>query len=444
MKYNKKEMENYKEEAAFLEEVPKFTEKNSLDHTKECLRRLNDPQESFRILHVAGTNGKGSTCAFLDSILREAGYSCGLFTSPHLVSVRERFCVNGRPVSEEVFLHSFQKVKKLCEELTAEGIPHPTYFEMLFLMGMVIFAKAGVEYCVLETGLGGRLDATTAAGVPQACVITSVSRDHMQYLGETIPEIAGEKAGILVEHVPVIYDASDPEAARVIEERAALLHCPTIKTEPADLKLLMRTKREICIRISRGEGADLGELQIPFPAKYQMMNAALAVRTILTLRERNTLAISDTAIKDGLKKTCFRGRMQEVLPGVFLDGAHNEDGIRKFTDMAVFLQEEAPLTLLFAAVDDKEYENMIHEMLSRVHFQTIVVTQAGGSRQVPAQTMAKAFERQGCLNVESSEEIETAFTRALDLKGEDGILLAAGSLYLVGEILRLLKAGEDQ
>lgn len=434
----------YKKAAAFLEEVPRFTEKNSLEHTRECLKRLQDPQKNFRILHVAGTNGKGSTCAFLDSILREAGYRCALFTSPHLVTIRERFCVDGSPVSEETFLRGFRKVKKLSKELVAEGIPHPTYFEMLFLMAMVIFAEAGVDYCVLETGLGGRLDATTAAGTPQACVITSVSRDHMQYLGETIRKIAGEKAGILVRGVPVVYDASDPEAAGVIAERADLLGCYARRVEPEDTQLLARTRQEIRFRICNAAGAAFQELLIPFPAKYQMRNAALAVQTILVLRERGLLEIPDSAIVSGLKKTSWRGRMQEVLPGVFLDGAHNEDGICKFTEMAAFLQEDSPLILLFAAVDDKEYENMIHEMLSRVHFRAIVVTQAGGSRQVPAQTMARAFERQGCLNTECIGDVETAFARALDLKGEDGILLATGSLYLVGEILKLLKAGENQ
>ena len=196
---------NYEEAVAYIEETPKFTTKNKLEHTKECLRRLGNPQKQFQVVHVAGTNGKGSTCAFLTSVFREAGYSCGLFTSPHLVVINERFQINEKNIDNDTFLRAFEKVKKLADELVAEGSYHPTYFEFLFLMGMVIFADANVDYVILETGLGGRLDATTAVEEPSACVITSISFDHMQYLGNTIEAIAGEKAGIIVPGVPVIY-----------------------------------------------------------------------------------------------------------------------------------------------------------------------------------------------------------------------------------------------
>ena len=147
---------NYEEAVAYIEDIPRFTTKNSLDHTRECLRRLGDPQRKFRVIHVAGTNGKGSTCAFITSVLREAGYSCGLFTSPHLVEINERFQINEEVIDDDTFLCAFEKVKKLSDELVAEGSYHPTYFETLLLMGMVIFAEAGVDYVTLETGLGGR------------------------------------------------------------------------------------------------------------------------------------------------------------------------------------------------------------------------------------------------------------------------------------------------
>ena len=232
---------NYEEAVAYIEETPKFTTKNKLEHTKECLRRLGSPEERFNVIHVAGTNGKGSTCAFLTSILREAGYSCGLFTSPHLVTINERFQINEKNIEDDTFLHAFEKVKKLADELVAEGSYHPTYFEFLFLMGMVIFADAGVDYVVLETGLGGKLDATTAVEHPLACVITSISFDHMQYLGNTITAIAGEKAGIIVPGVPVIYDGNDPEAAQVISERAEELGSPCYEVKREDAKILRNT-----------------------------------------------------------------------------------------------------------------------------------------------------------------------------------------------------------
>lgn len=217
---------NYTEAVAYIDETPKFTTKNSLEHTKECLRRLGNPQDKFKVIHVAGTNGKGSTCAFITSILREAGYSCGLFTSPHLVEINERFQINEVNIDNETFLEAFHRVKKLSDELVAEGSYHPTYFEMLFLMGMVIFAEAGVDYVTLETGLGGRLDATTSVENPVACVIASISFDHTQYLGNTIEAIAGEKAGIIVPGVPVIYDGNNKSAAAVIRAKAEELGSP--------------------------------------------------------------------------------------------------------------------------------------------------------------------------------------------------------------------------
>ena len=159
---------NYTEAVSYINETPKFTTKNSLEHTKECLRRLGNPQDSFRVIHVAGTNGKGSVCAYLASVLREGGYRCGLFTSPHLVKINERFQIDEVPVEDGLFLRAFEKVKHLADELVSQGSYHPTYFEMLFLMGMCIFQEAGVSYVVLETGLGGRLDATNAVEIGRA------------------------------------------------------------------------------------------------------------------------------------------------------------------------------------------------------------------------------------------------------------------------------------
>ena len=256
----------YEQAVAYIDETPKFTTKNSLEHTRECLRRLGNPQEHFRVIHVAGTNGKGSTCAFLTSVLREAGYSCGLFTSPHLVEINERFQINEVNIDNETFLAAFEKVKALAEELTAEGNYHPTYFEMLFLMGMVIFAEKGVDFVTLETGLGGRLDATTAIENPVACVITSISLDHMQYLGNTVEEIAAEKAGIIVPDVPVIYDANDERAAAVIRKYAEEKNSPAypVRAQQAEITGNDRQGIDFCLT---GETYGKMVFHIPFIAR---------------------------------------------------------------------------------------------------------------------------------------------------------------------------------
>lgn len=419
---------NYEEAVAYIDETPKFTTKNSLEHTRECLRRLGDPQNSFRVIHVAGTNGKGSTCAFLASMLREAGYSCGLFTSPHLVKVNERFQIDEVPVSDEQFLSAFEKVKALADELAAEGIHHPTYFEMLFLMGMLMFREAGVKYVVLETGLGGRLDATTSIENPLACVITSISMDHMEYLGNTLEEIASEKAGILVPGVPVIFDGNHG-AARVIRERAAELGCPCYEIREEDCTVLSNTREGIAFSLKEAFRENV--FRIPFVARYQVMNAALALKTMEVLKEEFTWTMED--LKRGIARTRWQGRMETVLPGVIVDGAHNEDGVRRFVETARYFQKEAKITLLFSAVADKDYRDMIGEICRKIRLEHVVTTQIDGYRVVPAQELAQVFCDCGCEDVTAQPDIPAAFAEALKKK-EDGILFCVGSLYLVGAV----------
>ena len=426
---------NYEEAVAYIEETPKFTKKNSLDHTRECLRRLGNPEKKFKVIHVAGTNGKGSTCAFLTSILREAGYSCGLFTSPHLVRINERFQINEINIDDDTFLAAFEKVKALADELVAEGSYHPTYFEMLFLMGMVIFADAGVDYVTLETGLGGRLDATTAVEDPVACVITSISLDHMQYLGDTVSKIAGEKAGIIVPNVPVIYDGNDPDAAKVIEKRAKELGSPAYKVVQSDARVLGNNKDGIDFSLKDEYYGDTS-FHIPFIAWYQVMNASLSLTTMEVLR--NVIPVTMEQMQEGLKNTRWQGRMETILPGVIVDGAHNEDGVRRFVETAERFQDEYPLTLLFSAVNDKDYQDMIHTICQKIRFRKVVTTEVGGYREVPSAELAEIFQKEGCKDVANSDSIQEAFYMASEAKGEDGMLFCVGSLYLVGEIKALL------
>lgn len=422
---------NYEEAVAYIEETPKFTKKNKLEHTKECLRRLGNPQDKFRVIHVAGTNGKGSTCAFITSILREAGYSCGLFTSPHLVSINERFQINEEMIDDDTFLEAFRKVKKLADELVAEGDYHPTYFEMLFLMGMVIFAEKGVDYVTLETGLGGRMDATTAVENPVACVITSISFDHMQYLGDTIAAIAGEKAGIIVPGVPVIYDGNQPEAARVIAQHAKECGSPAFMVTNADTRILRNTASGIDFLMENDYYGDT-IFSIPFIAKYQVMNASLALKIMEVIRD--AIAVPVDKVQAGMSETRWQGRMETILPGVIVDGAHNEDGVEKFVETAAHFQEEYPLTLLFSAVDDKDYGDMIRTICGAIRFRHVVVTQVGGYRKVPASRLAGLFREAGCEDVCAYEDIAGALDDALASRGDDGMLFCVGSLYLVGEI----------
>ena len=421
---------NYTEAVDYIETIPKFTVKHPPEHTRELLSRLGNPQEGIKIIHVAGTNGKGSVCAYLNAMLLAGGKKTGLFTSPHLVRINERFQINGEDVSDEQFLDAFLKVEKAAKEYEAEGEGHPSYFETLFLMGMLIFKEAGVEYLVMETGLGGRLDATNVVEKPLACIITSISRDHTEYLGDTLEAIAGEKAGIIKAGVPVIYDASQPGPASVIAAKAKEMGSPAWPMEPSFYEMKTQSCEGITF-IFAYPGGEKAELAIPYVAKYQMMNASLAFYTMHILQDVHE--IPKNVLAEGLSKIKWPCRMEMAAPGVIIDGAHNEDGIAQFVSTAGYFAKENEITILFTAVADKHYHEMIGEICEGIHPSHVVATQIDGSRVVPAEVLAEDFRKAGCTDVCAEPEIGAAYEKALERKGS-GMLFCVGSLYLAGEL----------
>lgn len=404
--------------------------KHPPEHTRELLSRLGNPQEGIKIIHVAGTNGKGSVCAYLNAMLLAGGKKTGLFTSPHLVRINERFQINGEDVSDEQFLDAFLKVEKAAKEYEAEGEGHPSYFETLFLMGMLIFKEAGVEYLVMETGLGGRLDATNVVEKPLACIITSISRDHTEYLGDTLEAIAGEKAGIIKAGVPVIYDASQPGPASVIAAKAKEMGSPAWPMEPSFYEMKTQSREGITFTFAYS-GGEKAELAIPYVAKYQMMNASLAFYTMHILQDVHD--IPKNVLAEGLSKIKWPCRMEMAAPGVIIDGAHNEDGIAQFVSTAGYFAKENEITILFTAVADKHYHEMIGEICEGIHPSHVVATQIDGSRVVPAEVLAEDFRKAGCTDVCAEPEIGAAYEKALGKKGS-GMLFCVGSLYLAGEL----------
>ena len=421
---------NYTEAVDYIETIPKFTVKHPPEHTRELLSRLGNPQEGIKIIHVAGTNGKGSVCAYLNAMLLAGGKKTGLFTSPHLVRINERFQINGEDVSDEQFLDAFLKVEKAAKEYEAEGEGHPSYFETLFLMGMLIFKEAGVEYLVMETGLGGRLDATNVVEKPLACIITSISRDHTEYLGDTLEAIAGEKAGIIKAGVPVIYDASQPGPASVIAAKAKEMGSPAWPMEPSFYEMKTQSREGITFTFAY-PGGEKAELVIPYVAKYQMMNASLAFYTMHILQDVHD--IPKNVLAEGLSKIKWPCRMEMAAPGVIIDGAHNEDGIAQFVSTAGYFAKENEITILFTAVADKHYHEMIGEICEGIHPSHVVATQIDGSRVVPAEVLAEDFRKAGCTDVCAEPEIGAAYEKALGKEGS-GMLFCVGSLYLAGEL----------
>ena len=467
---------SFEEAVRYIEDVPRFTSKNKPECTAELLRRLGNPERSFAVIHVAGTNGKGSVCAFLAQALQDAGFRTGLFTSPHLVRITERFQVNRRIVEDEIFTEAFRLVLQEIDSMTEQGWPHATYFEILFAMGMVIFQEKGIDCLVMETGLGGRLDATNCVGKPVCCVITSIGMDHMAQLGDTIEQIAGEKAGIIKEGIPVVYDAGNKAAGNVIRDMAQRRHAAAFPVYPETVRVTERTDKGIAF-VLKNSYYDYEPVRIAFPADYQAYNCALAM-TALALISREKLlgekseALTGEKIRASMGRMRWSGRVEWIREDVLIDGAHNEDGIRAFLETARCLQTAQGLQtmqdlqtagdlqttqglqpaqdhqtprglqpyrkmyLLFAAVSDKDYRRMIRLLCRDGLFAGIVVTQTGGKRREDPEVFARMFREWTDVPVTAAANVKEAYDLALKLKG-DGLLLCAGSLYLIGEIRSL-------
>ena len=421
---------NYEEAVNYIEEIPKFTKKTALDHTRRLLDLLDHPERDLKIIHVAGTNGKGSVCSFLNSMLMEGGYRCGLFTSPHLVKINERYLINGQMAEDETFLKAFQRVMEAVKTAMAQGDTHPTYFETLLLMGLLIFRDARVDYLILETGMGGRLDATNVVERPLACIITSISLDHTEYLGDTIEKIAGEKAGIIKPKIPVIYDGHCREAAAVICRRAEELDSPAYGLTEDMYRMEKADRRGLRFQFRYGQ-EPAETLEISSIAEYQMMNASLAYFTMKKLMPVH--GIPKDALVRGIRRASWPCRMETVMDGVIIDGAHNEDGVAQFIRTAAHFKKENEITILFSAVSDKRYPDMIREIAEGIHPQRVIVTEIAGDRRVSAEELKELFRKAGCRDVRSEVPAGAAFDTACRLKGE-GMLFCVGSLYLAGEL----------
>lgn len=425
----------YEEAVNYIESVPKFTTKNKPENTIEMVRRLGHPERKMKVIHIAGTNGKGSVCAFLSSMLVAGGKKTGLFISPHLVKINERFQINNVPVSDEDFLSAYEKVWKVIGEMQEDGFCHPAYFELLFAVCLVLFERHKVEYAVLETGLGGRLDATNIVERPLATVLTSISLDHTEILGDTIGQIAWEKAGIIKEGVPVIYDGRNAVAEEVILKKAGEMHAPATGLHEEMYEILDKTDKSIDFRLN-ALYYEKRKVSVPYPAPYQAVNASLALLAMEKIDPEHTVSL-ETRLQ-AMADTHWQGRMETVLPGVIVDGAHNADGVREFVRTLNGVQEGRRIVLLFSAVVEKNYEQMIQTICQTGRLSEVIATQIEGKRIVPAQELAGIFRKYTDAEVTAVASVREAFETALAKRGE-GLLFCVGSLYLVGEIKAVLE-----
>jgi dihydrofolate synthase/folylpolyglutamate synthase len=420
---------------ADYERVPRSAVVFDLRRMEQLLDRVGNPQNAAKSVHIAGTKGKGSTAAMISSIMIQAGYSTGLYTSPHLLSIRERIQVDGRQISEDEFARLAESIKPEVEAVNTVGeFGELTTFEILTALAFAHFRDKAVDYQVLETGLGGRLDATNVIR-PEVCVITSISYDHMDVLGDTLGQIAGEKAGIIKPGCIAVSTPQSPEALKVLEEACRQRGV-----------LLVRVGRDVTwqrrsggpegqsfeVRGRRGEY----QLNIPLIGEHQLENAVAAVAAVEALAERGA-AITAQAIINGIAGVNWPGRLQVLCkkPWVVVDGAHNGDSIRKLVQALrqYFTFEKA--IVIFGASSDKNAAEMAAELASFP--ERVIISQSHHPRAVAAEKLAEEFSGRG-ITSETAEDVALAIERALSIAGPEDLICATGSLFLVAEVMEYM------
>ena len=429
----KQAISSYDEAVEYIFNVPRFTKKNTMADTKAFLEKLGNPDRELRIIHVAGTNGKGSVCAYMRSILETAGKRVAVFTSPHLVDVRERFVIDGEMIEKEAFYEAFQIIYNQLnwEELEAGKGYHPTFFEYMFFIAMLVFKEAAPDYCILETGLGGRLDATNAVSKKELAVITRISLEHTEYLGDTITAIAGEKAGIMKENIPVVFADTDEQSTAVFLEMAKELSCYSFPVSKSDYTLLNFKNKTIDFSyISRYDYNVMVHLNTL--AKYQVENCTLALRAIEVLDKDRE--ISPLVLQEGVRKAFWPGRMEEVLPEIFVDGAHNADGVRAFLETVSEDGFEGKRSLMFSVVSDKDYAQMLRNIAESGLFDKVYLAHMGNYRATSLEEMKRNLPETYFGQVSLYESVREAFDAVRRDKQKEERVYIVGSLYLVGEI----------
>ena len=438
---------------AYINE-PRWQESRlGLDRIRVLLERLDRPQDRLRFVHVAGTNGKGSVCAYLASVLQMAGYRTGLFTSPFIERFEERIRVDGADIPRDELTAATCAVKEQAEALAAETGDHPTEFELMTAVALVHFAQAACDIVVLEVGLGGRLDSTNVIEPPEASVIVRIGRDHTALLGNTLAAIASEKAGIVKPGAPVVSWPQEPEAMAVIERAA----------EACGDALVVPDFSELRVGSARPAGAATqGALVRPFSYKrfadlsthllggYQPANAALAIETIEVLRTRGW-SISDEALRTGIAQARWPGRFEVVdsgpnRPTIVVDGGHNPQGAHALASSLEDMFPGARPVFVIGVLEDKDYPAMLEAVIALGS--AFVAVAPDSPRALSADRLARAIRWAGqdllgcsaCVKPVVAQDMNDALRRACALAGSDGVVCVFGSLYSVGAAKRAIAA----
>lgn len=423
-----------------------------LDRIRELLERLGRPQDRLKFVHVAGTNGKGSICAYLASILNAAGHRTGMFTSPYIERFEERIRVNSAMISPDELRDVTLAVREHAEAMAEETGGHPTEFELMTAVALEHFARCGCDIVVLEVGLGGRLDSTNVIDAPEACVIARIGLDHTALLGNTLAAIAGEKAGIIKEGSAVVSWPQESEAMAVIEHAAAEHGCELRVPDFAQLE-------EGAIRWEDGASPfrsfsyrEWTDLRTGILGSYQPQNATVALEVVSVLRGRGW-HIPDEAVRAGVARTRWPGRFEIVEGGsspdgfaIVVDGGHNPQGARALADSLAEVFPGRKPVFAIGVLEDKDYPRMLEDVLPLGS--AFVCVTPDNPRALPAHKLARAIRWTGqdllgcsaCVNPVVARDFEDAIRRARELADPDGLICAFGSLYSVAALKEAVRA----
>lgn len=406
-----------------------------LDRLKILLERLGNPQKSLRCIHVAGTNGKGTVCSFLSSVLTSAGYRTGLYTSPYIVDFRERIRVDGEMISENDLDDITETVKTEIEKLRSEDIII-TEFEAVTAAAFLYYKNIGCDFVVLETGLGGRFDATNVIERPLASIIVSISLDHVNILGNTIAEIAYEKCGIIKKNCPVVTCSSqNPDALKVIKEQSRINNSELFTADISHCNLLSEDITGSRISFSGRE------VHVPFPGKHQVENCITALECINILKNQG-ISISEKAIRNGISQTKNPARCEIVSssPFVIFDGCHNEDSARALKDVIEKHLKGRRINAVMGMMEDKDISKVLS--LLTPYFNTVFTVTPSNTRSMNSEKLSEMIRKTGT-DAKSFENELDGLKEAVKNTGKDDVLLVCGSLYLCSDLYKYFKKSDD-
>ena len=422
---------NYEEAMNFIQNTNKFGSVLGLDNIRE-LERLGNPQDQLRVVHIAGTNGKGSTLAFLAGIFRESGYRAGRYVSPASFSYEERFRINEENISKKDLCFYMEKIKNVAEEMVKDGLSHPTMFEIETALSFLYFLDKKVDVVLLETGMGGRLDATNVVKKPIATVIASIGMDHMQFLGDTLEKIASEKAGIIKEGCPVISYDNTKEVNEVIKNKAKQMHAKVTFVNSAGIRVLQESLNGESFSYRSSDGRWYEKIEIPLLGRHQINNAALALETLNVIK--NYYCISDFQTEDGMRKTIWRGRIEilEREPMVICDGAHNPDGAKSLLS---FLQNNFTnqrLIYIMGVLSDKDYEQMVQILVPAAD--KIYTVAPDNPRALSSRELCNCISKYH-QNVEERQRLAECLSEVRQKAEKDDVIIICGTLSFQNELI---------